>query len=74
MPVSLSDIKVSGVVPEQSVDDFGKVTEQMRIFYFIGDFGTYSVLIPKLEATAQRVLTAVRDDAQKIVDILNLQF
>lgn len=74
MPVSISDVTVTGVVPEDIVDDFGKQQSMVRIFYSIGEFGPYNIVVPKVEVSAQRVLMDVRQDAQKYIDILNLQF
>ena len=72
--VSPADIKVTGVSPDSIVDDYGRVTDNVRIFYVIGEFGPYSIIVPKIEVSAQRVLMDVRQDAQKFIDILNLQF
>jgi len=72
--VSASDIHVTGVVPEQTVDESGRVVDNVRVFYTIGEFGPYSIVLSKLEVTANRVLMDVRADAQRYIDILNLQF
>ena len=74
MPFSISDIKVTGVVPDSTTDLSGMAVDVMRVFYVIADNGPYNVAIPKVEATAQRALNAVRDDAQRFIDILNLTF
>jgi hypothetical protein len=74
MAVSLQDVRVSGLSTEMEVNEFGTQREMTTVYYQIGEFGPYSVRIPKLELTAQRTLVEVRQDAQKLLDILNLQF
>lgn len=74
MAVQISDVRVEGISQEQEVDASGGIRDIARIFYMIGETGPYSVTIPKLEMTAQRVLVEIRQDAQKYVDVLNLTF
>ena len=74
MAVTISDVKVSGLSTEQDVDINGGIRDIVRVHYMIGDSGPYSISIPKLEMTAQRVLQDVRSDAQRFVDVLNLIF
>ena len=74
MAVTLQDIKVTGLSTEAEVTEFGTSRDVTSVYYNIGDFGPYTVVIPKLELTAQRVLVDVRRDAQQYIDILNLTF
>lgn len=74
MPLQQSDLKVTGVVPDTLQGAGGAPIEAVRVYYFIGEHGPYSVVIPKLEMSAQRVLTDIRKDAQQYIDILNLTF
>ena len=74
MAVTLQDIHVTGISPEVETTELGTSRDMTHIFYNIGDFGPYSVVIPKLELSAQRVLTEIRQDAQKYIDVLNLTF
>ena len=74
MAVMVSDIVIQGISTDQEMDSNGGVRDMARIYYLIGAFGPYSIAIPKLEMTAQRVLMDVRNDAQKYVDVLNLTF
>ena len=74
MAVTLQDIHVTGLSTEQETNEFGTSRDMTSVFYNIGEFGPYTVVIPKLELTAQRVLIEVRRDAQQYIDILNLTF
>ena len=74
MAITLQDIRVTGLSTEAEVTEFGTARDMTSVYYNIGDFGPYTVHIPKLELTAQRVLVDVRQDAQRYIDILNLTF
>ena len=74
MAVTLQDIRVTGLSTDQEINAVGNVADMTRIYYNIGDYGPYNVLVPKLELSAQRVLQDVRRDAQQYIDILNLTF
>jgi hypothetical protein len=74
MPFSLQDIQVSSVVVETGVDDKGARADSIRVYYHIGPHGPFSVAIPKPMVSAQAVLQAIRQDAQQLLEILNIQF
>lgn len=74
MAFTMSDVVVTGVSTEQEFNAVGASIDLVRVYYTIGDTGPYSVVIPKLDLTSQRVLMDVRADAQKYLDILNLTF
>lgn len=74
MALTTTDITVTGISTDQEIDAAGGIRDMTRVFYNIGEFGPYSVVMPKLEMTAQRVLMDVRQDAQKYIDVLNLTF
>lgn len=74
MSVTLSDIAITGLSTDQEINAVGNVQEMTRVYYNIGEYGPYNIVIPKLELSAQRVLMDVRRDAQQYVDILNLTF
>lgn len=74
MAMTMTDVRVINITEETVESSPGVMREMSRIYYQIGEFGPYSVAIPKLELSAQRVLTEIRQDAQKYLDVINIQF
>jgi len=72
--VTQSDILISGINEEELQGEFGTTQAVARVFYTIGAHGPYSVVIPKTEVSASRVMQEIRQDSQRYIDILNITF
>jgi len=74
MALTSADIKVDAVVEDTIEDEQRGTLPAVRVYYTIAEHGPYSILIPKTELSAARVLIDVRQDAQRYIEILNVTF